>query len=249
MSEVATLGIVAASVVVGALLQRVSGAGVGMVVAPVLALLIGPAYGVLATNAVTIMSGLFLTIAMWRQIDWRRWRMLAGMGVIGVIPGAWLVATLSAAWLQIVVGGVVLLGIVTSVSLRHLPPAPVRSTTLAAGLLGGLCNATAGVSAPVMVIGARMTRWDQHAYAATMQPTFLAFGIASVVAKLAVGVGGAGAWPSAWLLPTAMVAVVVGALIGAPLARRISASSARRLALVVAGVGAAVAVLRGLLAL
>ena len=47
------LMIALAAVVLGATLQRASGTGVGLVVAPVLALLYGPAHGVLLTNVTT----------------------------------------------------------------------------------------------------------------------------------------------------------------------------------------------------
>ena len=60
-----------AAVLVGTILQRVSGTGVGLVVAPVLSLLMGPGAGVLATNAATTCSGFLITLSVRRLVEWR----------------------------------------------------------------------------------------------------------------------------------------------------------------------------------
>lgn len=235
---------------VGTVLQRVSGAGVGLVVAPVLSLLVGPAHGVLVTNAVTTVSGTTLTVQARRSVDWRRYALIVSCALIGLIPGAVLVARLPAAWLQIVVGGIVLLGLGVTVGLRRLPPAPTGPTNVITGIFGGLFNVTAGVAAAAMVVNARLTRWAQVSYAATMQPVFATLGLCSVLAKLLAGVGaGDEGWPSPWLAVSAIVAVFVGAWLGGLVARVVSPGTARTLALSLAAIGAAAAVVRGIVAL
>ena len=64
--------VAAASVILGTVLQRVSGMGVGLVVSPTLALLLGPVAGVLLTNITTTVSAALIAITLWRDIDWRR---------------------------------------------------------------------------------------------------------------------------------------------------------------------------------
>lgn len=234
------------AVLVGTILQRISGAGVGLVVAPVLSLLIGPGHGVLVTNAVTTVSGGTLTIQARKQVDWKRYAVIVSCAMIGLIPGAILVAHLSSAWLQIVVGSVVLLGLAITIFLRHAPKAPEVPTNIITGIFGGLFNVTAGVAAAAMVVNARFTRWAQVSYAATMQPVFATLGLCSVIAKLLAGVGAEdGAWPSPWLAVAAIAAVFVGAGLGGPLAEHVTATNARRLALTLAALGAIAAVLRG----
>lgn len=240
-----TVAIAGVAVLVGTVLQRLSGTGVGLVVAPVLSLLIGPAHGVLVTNAVTTVSGSTLTLQARKQVDWRRYAVIVLSALVGLIPGAVLVAVLPAAWLQITVGGVVLLGLGVTVGLRNLPPAPERPTNLITGVFGGLCNVTAGVAAAAMVINARLTNWAQVSYAATMQPVFATLGALSVAAKLLLDVGGGEDWPSPWLAAVAILAVFVGAWLGGRIARYVPAPVAKRLALVLAALGAAAAVVRG----
>jgi uncharacterized membrane protein YfcA len=238
------------AVLVGTVLQRLSGAGVGLVVAPVLSLLIGPGHGVLITNAVTTVSGSTMTIEARKHVDWKRYAVIVSCAMIGLIPGAIMVAHLSSAWLQIVVGSVVLIGLATTLFLRHAPKAPETPTNVITGIFGGLFNVTAGVAAAAMVVNARFTRWAQVSYAATMQPIFATLGLCSVIAKLLAGVGAEdGAWPSPWLAVAAILAVFAGALVGRALARHVSPSAARTLAMVLATLGAVAAIIRGVIEL
>ncbi|WP_291278933.1 sulfite exporter TauE/SafE family protein [Galactobacter sp.] len=240
------VAITGVAVLVGTVLQRISGAGVGLVVAPVLSLLIGPAHGVLVTNAVTTVSGGTLTIQARKQVDWKRYAVIVSCAMIGLIPGAILVANLSSAWLQIVVGSVVLLGLAITAFLRHAPKAPETPTNIISGIFGGLFNVTAGVAAAAMVANARFTRWAQVSYAATMQPVFATLGLCSVIAKLLAGVGGGeGEWPSPWLAVAAVAAVFVGAWVGGLLAKHVRPSAAKALAMTLAALGAVAAVIRG----
>ena len=95
------IAIAAVAVVVGATLQRLSGMGVGLVVAPTLALLLGPQLGVYVTNATTVCSGVLIMLTVLRDVDWKRWAVFAGVGLVGSIPGALLVRELSSGWLSV----------------------------------------------------------------------------------------------------------------------------------------------------
>ena len=77
-----------AAVLVGTILQRVSGTGVGLVVAPVLSLLMGPGAGVLATNAATTCSGFLITLSVRRLVEWRHAAVLVAAAVPGIVAGA-----------------------------------------------------------------------------------------------------------------------------------------------------------------
>ncbi|WFP16041.1 sulfite exporter TauE/SafE family protein [Citricoccus muralis] len=234
---------------VGACLQRVSGAGVGLVVTPVMVLLFGPVAGVLLTNATSIVSALLIMTTVWAGIDWKRLSQLAPIGVLGALVGATLVAELPAAWLQIVVGAVVLLTLVMTFSLPRLPEWTGPVPALSAGVVGGFLNTVAGVAMPAMVIFAQVSRWPQRAFAATMQPVFFLFGVFSVAIKLLLGAAVVEVLPPWWFFALVGLGVVVGIVLGTVLSRHVQAERARILAVVLAGVGAAVTVVRGILAL
>ncbi|WGH86248.1 MULTISPECIES: TSUP family transporter [Auritidibacter] len=93
-----TLIIIVLAVMVGTVLQRLSGTGVGLVVAPVLSLVLGPTAGVLLTNMTTTISGFLLMLSVWSRIRWRQYWWIIIPALPGAWAGAWLVSQLSAAW-------------------------------------------------------------------------------------------------------------------------------------------------------
>lgn len=247
-----TLGIVLAAVaaiLVGSTLQRLSGTGVGLVVAPVLAMLMGPALGVFVTNSTTVVSGFLIMLAVFRDVDWKRYLIFLPMALLGAVPAAFLVRELPAAWLNIVLGSVVLVALVLTFATPRVPHVRNHTLTAAAGAVGGFLNTSAGVAAPAMVMYSRFARWDQRSFAATMQPTFMTMGIFSVATKLLVGATAVDQLPPWWLFPIIVVTVVVGIRVGAWLASRVSLDAARAVAITLAGVGGAVAVVRGVVML
>ncbi|WP_029088423.1 sulfite exporter TauE/SafE family protein [Brevibacterium album] len=244
------LALVVAAVLVGATLQRLSGTGVGLVVAPVLALAMGPSLGVFVTNATTVVSGFLIMLSVLRDVDWRRWLVFAPMAVVGGVPAALLVRELEDGWLNIVIGAVVLLALAMTFGLPRVPHVRGRAlppVTAATGAVGGFLNTAAGVAAPAMVIYSKLSRWEQRRFAATMQPTFMTMGLVSVGAKLSVGATTLSQLPPLWLFPVIVVTVAGGIAAGGWLARRVRASTARTVAITLAGAGAAVALTRGLL--
>ena len=245
------IAFIVVAIVVGATLQRVSGLGMGLVVAPLLAVLLGAAPGVLVANATTSVSALMLTIAVRRGVQWRRALLIALAAVPGAVLGALLVSALPGAALQIVVGAVVLLGLGSGWlvdQLGHLPHVRRWWVTPGAGLVGGALNTVAGVAGPVMVVHSRLVRWDQAGFAATMQPVFMVMGGLSVLTKTFVAP--ITAWVPPWWLGAVVVGgVLVGIALGGYLADRVSAAAGRRTATLVAALGGAAALVRGLLLL
>ena len=102
----------ALAIFVGATLQRVSGMGPGLVVAPGLAVLLGPVAGVLLTNITTTISGFLIMATVWRRVNWKRAAALLGWAIPGAILGALVVRVLPAAWLTILVGAIVLAALI-----------------------------------------------------------------------------------------------------------------------------------------
>lgn len=243
--EGAVVGAVLGAVLVGTTLQRVSGMGVGLVVSPTLALLLGPAAGVLLTNATTTVSAFLIMLAVRRDVDWRRYAQLLPGIVVGAVLGALLVRVADPGWLEVVVGGGVLLGVLTAVTVPRVPRVSGTGPALAAGAVGGFLNTTAGVAAPAMVVYALASRWAQRSFAATLQPTFMTMGAVSVVSKVALGATGPAGVPPWWLIAAMVLAVVAGVRVGGRLSRHVSADAARRVAVVLAAAGASATLVRG----
>lgn len=244
--ELSTILFAVTAIIVGSTLQRVSGAGVGLVVAPTLAILLGPSIGVFATNCVTIVSAAMLMLVRRREIEWRKAGIILLTAIPGSFAGAWLVRELSPAWLDITIGGIVMVALTVTLTANRLSAENVPGGIGVAGVIGGLFNTTAGIAAPALVVYSRLANWRQPKFGATLQPIFFGMGILSVLTKSMLGSTGFDATPEWWLLFVVIGAVSVGIGIGHVLSRRITPLTATRLALAVAGLGGLVAIIRGL---
>ena len=178
--------VAASAVILGTVLQRVSGMGVGLVVSPTLALLLGPVTGVLLTNITTVVSAVLIGITLRHDIDWHRYRRLAPLIVVGSVPGALLVGAADRHWLEVIIG-VALIGTLLTTALVRIPPMSGRLPAAAAGTAGGFLNTAVGVAAPAMLVYAQATNWQQRSFAATLQPIFGTMGLVSVLVKVGLG--------------------------------------------------------------
>lgn len=247
----AMVAMVLTAVLVGAVLQRLSGTGMGLVLSPVLTVLLGAATGVLVANSTTVISALMMLVALRRDVDWPRVELICVSALPGTLLGALVVHSLPAPWLQVLVGAVVLAAILfTTVAgaLGRLPHLTGRWVTPTFAAVGASFNTMAGVSAPVMVVHSRLVRWEQKHFAASMQPVFACMGFLSVLVKSLLVHTGAGL-PPWWLLPMVVATVVVGIVLGTRISRRVTGDQARHVAQVLAGLGGLAALVRGLLAL
>lgn len=243
--ELALLVVVGA-VVLGITLQRTSGMGTGLVLSPTLTLAIGPVAGILLTNMTTVVAAIALTIASWAHIDWGRYVRIAPAIVIGSVPAALLVYATGSGWLEVIIGVTLLLSLAASSLLPPLGEVAPLKAGLLAGLVGGFLNTAVGVAAAAMLAYAQMTRWEQRSFAATLQPIFLTMGLTSVVTKTLVGGFGADGFPQWPLIVAAVGSVPLGVLVGGWVSRRVTARTARRVAVVLVTIGSVATLVRGL---
>ncbi|WP_235940797.1 sulfite exporter TauE/SafE family protein [Paramicrobacterium fandaimingii] len=245
-----TLAVVAgAAILIGTILQRLSGTGVGLVVAPILTVLLGPVAGILVTNATTVVSGILLLLSMRRDIEWRRYFAFLPGILVGAVVASFVVRSAPASWLQILIGAIVLAALATTFGLPRLPLVRSKALGPVTGAIGGFFNTSAGVAAPIMVINAKLSGWNQKAFAATMQPTFMTMGIVSVVTKLSLGATSISELPPVWMFGPVVVIVLGGIWIGGLLSMRVSSRTARNTAITLAAMGGAAALIRGLVSL
>ncbi|WP_150308392.1 sulfite exporter TauE/SafE family protein [Planctomonas psychrotolerans] len=242
-------GFVLASVLLGAITQRVTGMGFALIVAPLLVVLLGPFDGVMIVNLCgAVSSGLILS-RVWRSVDWWRFRWLAVSAMVGIVPGGILAAVLPDAALEIGIGVLLLLALSTSLLLsRASVVADGRGLLAALGASSGFMNAAAGIGGPAVSIYAVISRWPQAAFAATLQPYFFTIASLSLLTKLLVAPG---SWPEleAWMWLSIIAALFAGITVGELVAKRVSARRARGAVLVIAFAGAVAAIVNGTLGL
>ncbi|UVI35460.1 TSUP family transporter [Brevibacterium spongiae] len=238
------------AVFLGALSQRVTGMGFGLVSGPFLVLLLDPFSGIILVNICGIVASFSVFARTFAEVEWPSFRHLALGAVIGTIPGALIASALPTAPLQILIGLLIIVSLISSLTLGRLGrriPANL-GTRMGTGILSGAMSAAAGAGGPAVSAYAVLTNWEQRSFAATLQP-FLVVGTASaVVAKVIVH---GGVWPDltmgTWIgLGLVLVAGLVG---GDVLSRRVDTSIARIGMLVLAFGGGAAALVKGIVGL
>lgn len=245
MLQVLGVGI---AVAVGAAMQRISGMGVGLIAAPALSLLLGPVDGVLLVNLLAVINAATNTWGMRADVDWQKFAPIALAMVLGVVPGAWVVANAPTDVLLILVGALLLLALsIVTLGKRYVPQVEGALPAAVSGAIGGFMNTLAGVAGPAITVYAEAARWPQKVYAATLQPIFLVGGALSFTVKVAAGAADVtGIEPALWVATLAALAVGIGA--GKRLAPRVPSTTAHKIALGLAFAGGATALVRGLLA-
>ena len=232
----------------GSMLQRVTGMGFALVAAPFIVLIAGPLTGVILVNVCSVLTAATVLLRVYREVEWKKFALLVPAAAVGILPGALTVQNVPAPWLEIGIGTVVIAGLATAPLFRPAAPQTGTGPLLAAGSVSGFMNATAGVGGPALSVYAISTRWEQSAFAATMQPYFLVIGIGSVAAKLLAKPSSAPTL-DLWAWVAICAAILSGLGAGELLARHTGVQTARRLMLILAYLGSAATISRGLLAL
>lgn len=245
-----TLGIfciVLASVLVGAVAQRIAGLGFALLIAPFLVLILGPHAGVLLVNLCAVVSSSIIMSRVWRDIDWSMFRWLVIPSLFGSVPGSFLAVAVPSAPLSVIVGSIVLVALTLSLVLQR-SDVVVRGNTpkVVAGFTAGITNSMAGVGGPSVSAYALLSRWPQRPFAATLQPFFVCIGSVTLVTKLLLDPTQA---PSLapWMWAAIGLAIVAGIFTGEKLSRFVRDDQARLFVVVIAFVGAGLAVLKGIL--
>lgn len=238
---------VGVAVAVGAAMQRISGMGVGLIAAPVLSLFLGPIDGVLLVNLLAVINAATNTWGMRADVDWQKFAPIALAMVLGVAPGAWVVANAPTNVLLILVGAMLLLALsIVTLGKRYVPQVEGVVPAAVSGAIGGFMNTLAGVAGPAITVYAEAARWPQKVYAATLQPIFLVGGSLSFTVKVLSGAADITAIePALWA--ATLAALAVGIALGKRLAPRVPAKSAHKIALGLAFAGGTTALVRGLI--
>ncbi|HQR80996.1 MAG TPA: TSUP family transporter [Actinomycetota bacterium] len=218
----------AASIVIGALAQSVTGLGFSLVAAPSLLALLGTRDGVAVVVVLAAVVSLIALVPQWRHTRVRDAgvllvpTLLATPVVVLALGGVDASLVAAAAGLSVIAGVVLLARGASWAWFRGLPGAVV------AGVASAVLNVVGGVGGPPMGMYAANAGWGAAESNATLQFFFL---VQNVVTAVVIGL----VRPAAWML----VALLVGTLAGVLVSGRIPERTARIAVLVVAALGGA----------
>ncbi|MGN7202422.1 sulfite exporter TauE/SafE family protein [Arthrobacter sp. SAFR-044] len=240
-----TTGLVLGAVVMGAGMQRVTGMGFALVAAPFLVLLLGPVEGVVLVNVCGAVTAGAIIFRVVRDIDWKRYLLLAVSALAGIIPAAILIRLIPPAVLEISIGVLLAVGLTVLLVLKSATLPERRRYLFTAGGLSGFMNTAAGVGGPAVSMYSIATRWQHKSFAATMQPYFFTIGTFSLISKAISAPDSFPVLPLAMWLAVA-VACLAGLVLGDFAAKHVPARAAQILLIILAYLGAAATIIRGI---
>lgn len=190
----------------GAYVQAVVGLGLGLLGAPVVALVEPSLVPVLTLWLALLISGLNL-LDEHEHVDWRSTAWSLPARVPGTVLGAWLVAEFTAEQIGVALAVMVLVAVALSVRTVDVPVNPATLAT--AGFVAGTTGTATSVGGPPIAL--LYQHGDPKVARATMSVFFFA-GVALSLAGLALS-GSLTREPS-WLAVVLAPAVVVGYVVG-----------------------------------
>jgi hypothetical protein len=227
------------AVTAGAGAQAITGIGFALVCAPLLTVALGGGDGVRLANLLAIGVNLLVVKREWRSADLRQAILLLVPASLAALATAWLIRDASPHVLAVAAGCLVLVTVALLASGLALQRLAGRVGAVLAGAVSGAMNVAGGVGGPAVAGYALNARWSPGQTRATLGTYFLGINIVSVASR------GVPSLP-AWFLVGGAAALLVGFAAGVVLVRHLDEEAVRWGTLVLAGLGAAAAIVQGL---
>lgn len=244
-----TEALVIALVLIGGINQRIAGLGFAMLVSPFLALVLGPATGVLVMNALAATSALLVLARVRSGVDWLMLAWLVPPALVVIPFGTSLAARIDSALLFVVIGSISIVAIAASLLVKHLEArVSGRAALVFTGSAAGLTNSIAGMGGPPLTAYAVLSDWPHRSFVATIQPLLALMGAIAVVTKLTIFPVASPDW-AWWMWAAAIASLLGGIAIGERLDEQLRPHIVRRWLIVVAFAGAITVLTRGIVML
>ncbi|GAB3784046.1 sulfite exporter TauE/SafE family protein [Nocardioides ungokensis] len=143
------VALIGAVTCVGAFVQSVVGLGLGLLVAPVVAMVEPGLVPALPLWLALMISGSML-LGERRHVDWGALAWALPARVPGTIVGAWLVVTFSDQAIAVAIGVMVLVAVVVTLRTVHVPVNPASLT--AAGVVAGVSGTATSIGGPPIAL-------------------------------------------------------------------------------------------------
>jgi uncharacterized membrane protein YfcA len=229
----------ALAVLIGAVAQSVSGIGFVLVCGPLLVAALGPDDGVRLAVVLSLLVNLAVLGRTWRDVGLRTALLLLLPAAVATPLAARLLRSAPDRLAEGLAGAAAVLGATAlAVGLRWRA-ARGRAGAVVAGVVSAAMNVAAGIGGPAIALYSGNADWPATAMRSTAQVYFLGL---NVVALASLGVPHV----ADGLLVGCVGALVLGLLLGAAVAQRVTEPRARQLTLSLAAVGGLVVLVRSL---
>lgn len=233
------LALLGGVVLLGSLVQRMTGIGFGLLAAPGLVLLIGPVQGVALVNCAGVVIGIAGLATSWRRVRLGTMVPLVAAAALTVPLGAWLALRLPEPVLLAGCGTLITAAVLLVMCGARVRALRGRAGAVAAGAASGFMNSAAGTGGPALSVYAANANWTAREFVPNAQFYGLAVNLMSVLAK-----GLPQLARPAWLLVACTVSA--GIVLGQLLAARTPEKGARWIVLGLALAGGVATGVKGL---
>jgi uncharacterized membrane protein YfcA len=223
-------------VMLGAYVQAVVGLGLGLLSAPVIALVEPSLVPVLTLWLALLISGLNL-LDEHEHVDWRSTWWSLPARVPGTVVGAWLVAVFTEEQIGVALAAMVLLAVVVSMRTVDVPVTP--ATLVTAGFVAGATGTATSVGGPPIAL--LYQHGDPKQARATMSMFFF---VGVILSLVSLAVSGSLAREPSWLALAMSPGVVLGYVVGRRTRGLVDRGVFRRGVLVVCTISALILLVR-----
>jgi len=213
------LAVILAALLLGSFVFSAVGFGMALAMAPILLLMLAPRQVVVLSNAMIVVATVLILLQTWRAFRWRQSWLFVVSGLPPVPLGVLLLSVAAPTALRLSIVSLILaIALLTLFNVR-IPAARTRWAAMGFGFTTTLLTTTLSIGGPVAGIYAIEQDWSREQMRATLAVYFLLAGALGLALYAATG-----------LIPREMAydigvgapAVVVGALAGGWLSRRMS---------------------------
>jgi hypothetical protein len=235
----AALLVILAALALGGLLKGATGAGAPVVAVPVMAAFFDVRLAVIIMVAPNILTNIWQLSRFWpHRLGGGFWLRYAAAGGLGAFLGTLLLATAPARALTLLVAAAVVLYIGLRLARPdfRLAEGPARRAVAPVGVVAGILQGAAGISAPVSVSFLNAMRLERNTFIATISAFFVAMGLVQLPTLFAAGLL---TLPLLGMSAAALVPLFLFMPVGAWAARHLSPRGFDRLVLALLAVLAA----------
>jgi uncharacterized membrane protein YfcA len=234
------------AVTVASFVRGLTGFGFAIVATPLLALVYPPIIAVPVATLLQIPSGLPVVIRDWPDTDFRAATTAWLGGLPALIPGVFLVSSIPADAMRLIVGLAVVVSTVALTFGKKLNRDPRPYELVSAGALSGLMQGAVAMAGPPVILLILSSSWTAARCRATLSFVFLLLGTASLVFGAIHGIV---TRESILIAVITVPGLLLGQAVGSRLFVRIDAKRYRSISTFCVAITGVLVVIRGLLSL